>query len=132
MWTLANHPRVPEEIRNTIAQWGMTKDEFVEGNGWQDQLYIREARRMISEVGMTQHHCQGKILAEESIGMGAYGMDSHHTQRYIDKNGHVKNEGDVQIRVSGPYPVSYRSIIPKASECNNLYYFIFTTSRNSQ
>lgn len=120
MWTLAYHPRIPEEIRNKISQWGMTKDEFTEGNGWQEQLYIREARRMISEVVMTQHHCQGKIIAEESVGMGAYNMDSHHTQRYVDQNANVKNEGDVQIRSPKPYPISYKSIIPKAAECCNL------------
>jgi hypothetical protein len=120
MWTLANHPRIPENIRNEVARWGVTKDEFVEGNGWQDQLYIREARRMIADVVMTQHHCQGKHIADKSVGMGAYSMDSHHTQRYVDVNGYVKNEGDVQIGLSKPYPVSYKSIIPNETECTNL------------
>jgi hypothetical protein len=32
----------------------------------------------------------------------------------------VKNEGDVQVGSFGPYPVSYRSIIPKKSDCKNL------------
>ena len=31
MWTLANHPRVPERVRNEVARWGTCKDEFVEG-----------------------------------------------------------------------------------------------------
>ena len=44
MWTLANHPRVPESIRGQVSRWGMIPDEFVEGIGWQAQLYIREAR----------------------------------------------------------------------------------------
>ena len=30
MWTLANHPRVPESIRREMAGWGLAKDEFVE------------------------------------------------------------------------------------------------------
>ncbi|MGV8135729.1 MAG: FAD-dependent oxidoreductase [Mangrovibacterium sp.] len=120
MWTLANHPRIPESIRDEISKWGLTKDEFVEGKGWQDQLYIREARRMISDVVMTQSHCQGEMKAERSIGMGAYGMDSHHTQRYVDKNGYVKNEGDVQVSLEKPYPIDYYSIIPKRDECKNL------------
>lgn len=120
MWTLANHPRIPDDIRTEMSRWGVTKDEFVEGNGWQDQLYIREARRMISDVVMTQHHCQGKVVENESIGMGAYGMDSHHTQRYVDESGYVKNEGDVQIGLRKPYPISYKSILPKETECANL------------
>ena len=120
MWTLANHPRIPEDIRREVSRWGVTKDEFTEKKGWQNQLYIREARRMVSEVVMTQHHCLGETIADESVGMGAYNMDSHHTQRYVDKNGYVKNEGDVQERLPRPYPISYRAIIPKESECSNL------------
>jgi len=121
MWTLANHPRVPATIRDSIAKWGMTRDEFVEGNGWQDQLYIREARRMISDVVITQHHCQGREVANKSIGLGAYNMDSHHTQRYMDEDGFVKNEGDIQIPVLKPYSIDYSSIIPKEEECINLF-----------
>jgi len=120
MWTLANHPRIPEQIRTEISRWGLTKDEFIEGNGWQYQLYVREARRMISDVIMIQDHCEGKVIDNESVGMGAYGMDSHHTQRYVDQLGFVKNEGDVQIGVKSPYPISFRSIMPRKSECSNL------------
>ena len=33
----------------------------------------------------------------------------------------MRNEGDVQIRAAAsPYPVSYRSIVPKEEECANL------------
>lgn len=121
MWTLANHPRVPEPIRKTVSQWGMCKDEFVEGEGWQEQLYIREARRMVSDYVMTQHNCQGREVAEDSVGLAAYTMDSHHTQRYITPEGYVQNEGDVQVGGFPPYPISYRSIVPKRDECTNLF-----------
>ena len=47
-------------------------------------------------------------------------MDSHHVQRYVDVNGYVKNEGNVETRVAGPFPISYRSIVPKKSELTNL------------
>jgi hypothetical protein len=40
-------------------------------------------------------------------------------QRHV-RNGMVKNEGDVQLQLPGPYPVSYRSIVPKQGECENL------------
>jgi hypothetical protein len=46
-------------------------------------------------------------------------MDSHNCQRIV-KNGHAENEGDVQVGGFPPYPVSYRSIVPKAAECENL------------
>jgi hypothetical protein len=48
-------------------------------------------------------------------------MDSHQVQRYVDVNGFVKNEGNVEAPVAGPYPISYRSIVPKKSEANNLF-----------
>lgn len=120
MWTLAYHPRIPERVRAVVSQWGTCKDEYERGDGWQGQLYIREARRMKSNYVMTQHHCEGLEVAEDPIGLAAYGMDSHMIQRYVDANGYVQNEGNVESRVASPYPISYRSIIPKKEECTNL------------
>jgi hypothetical protein len=121
MWTLANHPRIPEHIRTEVSRWGTCKDEFEREDGWQQQLYVREARRMVSDYVMTQKHCEGIEVAEDAVGLAAYGMDSHNVQRYITPDGYVRNEGNVEAKVQGPYPVGYRSIIPKASECNNLF-----------
>ncbi|MCA9221675.1 MAG: FAD-dependent oxidoreductase, partial [Planctomycetales bacterium] len=120
MWTLANHPRVPDNIRNEVARWGTCRDEFEREDGWQQQLYIREARRMIGPYVMTQHNCQGRVTAEHPIGMAAYTMDSHNVQRYVDANGHARNEGDVQIGGFPPYPIDYASITPQQNECDNL------------
>jgi hypothetical protein len=120
MWTLAYHPRIPEKIRKEVSRWGTCKDEFDREDGWQQQLYVREARRMISDYVMTQKHCEGIELVQDAVGLAAYGMDSHHVQRYISKEGYVRNEGNVEAHVKGPFPVSYRSIIPKATECENL------------
>lgn len=120
MWSLAYHPRIPDHIRKEVSRWGTCKDEFLREDGWQQQLYIREARRMVSDYVMTQKHAEGLEVAHDAVGLAAYGMDSHHIQRYVDANGYVQNEGNVQARVKGPYPISYRSIIPKANECSNL------------
>ncbi len=120
MWTLAYHPRMPEKVRERISKWGMTKDEFPEGGGWQEQLYIREARRLVGDFVMTQNHCQHREPVERSVGMGAYTMDSHHVQRHLDGEGKVRNEGDVQVGGFPPYPIDYFSIVPKREECENL------------
>jgi hypothetical protein len=120
LWTLANHPRVPETIRAEFQQLALAKDEFVENDNWPTQLYVREARRMIGMYVMTEHNCRGSTIADDSAGMGAYGMDSHNCQRYVTADGHVQNEGDVQVHGFNPYPISYRSIVPKAEECTNL------------
>ena len=119
LWTLQNHPRVPENIRKQYSKWGLPKDEFTDNNHWPHQLYVREGRRMVSDFVMTEHHCTRKQPVPESIGLAAYTMDSHPVQRFV-KNGMVKNEGDVQVGIPGPYPVSYRAIVPKKGECKNL------------
>jgi hypothetical protein len=119
LWTYANHPRVPAKIRAAYQNLGLARDEFTENENWPRQLYIREARRMISDYVMTEKNCRRQAIAEDSVGMGAYNMDSHHVQRYVTQEGFVRNEGDVQVP-SRPYPVSYRSIRPKADQCVNL------------
>jgi len=119
LWSLANHPRVPESVRSHFQRLGMAKDEFTDNGNWPHQLYVREARRMISDYIMTQHNCQGRVVADDSVGLAAYTMDSHNTQRYA-KDGRAWNEGDVQVGGFSPYPISYRSLVPKKSECSNL------------
>lgn len=120
MWTLANHPRIPDDIRNEFSQWGLPKDEFIDNGHWTPQLYIREARRMISNFVMTQLHCTQDSIVTQSVGMGAYTMDSHNVQRHVNINGHLKNEGDVEVGGFGPYPISYKAIVPKRDQCTNL------------
>jgi hypothetical protein len=117
---LATSPRVPEHIRKATSEWGLTRDEFIDTGGWPHQLYIREARRMISDYVMTEKNCRESIQVEDAIGLAAYTMDSHNCQRIV-KNGRVENEGDVQVGGFPPYPIAYRSIVPKQSECENLF-----------
>lgn len=119
-WTLANHPRVPPAVRDEFQQIALPRDEFIDNDNWPTQLYVREARRMIGAYVMTEHNCRGTELAADSVGMGAYGMDSHNCQRYVTPEGHVQNEGDVQVHGFKPYPISYQAIVPKADECTNL------------
>jgi hypothetical protein len=120
VWTVQNHPRVPEAIRKSYEMWGLAKDEFPDNGHWPYNLYVREARRMVSDLVMDEAHCKLKIPVEDPVGQGAYTLDSHNTQRFIH-NGMVMNEGDIQTHLNGkPYGISYRSIVPKVGECENL------------
>ncbi len=116
---LATDSRVPAEIRSEMGQWGLCKDEFPDTGGWPYQLYVREARRMVGEMVMTERVCRGLEKPEDCVGLGAYNMDSHNCERLV-KDGRAENEGDVQVGVK-PYPISYRAIVPKAAECENLF-----------
>ncbi len=120
MWVLANHPRVPVEIRRQVSRWGWAKDEFVDNDHFPFQIYVREARRMVGEYVMTEHDCRRLRVAPDSVGLGSYNMDSHNVQRYVTEDGTVQNEGDVQESPGGPYVVSYRSLLPKRNEATNL------------
>ena len=139
MWTLANHPRVPEKIRAEVSRWGTCKDEFKDGpgDGWQSQLYVREARRMVGDYVMTEHECRGDRTAPRPVAMGAYTMDSHNVRRAVTADGYVKNEGNIEDRdrysewgpdaakrAKGgrmkPYGIDYGAITPKRGDCENL------------
>ncbi len=139
MWTLANHPRVPEKVRSYMARWGTCRDEFLDGpgDGWPSQLYVREARRMVGEYVMTEHECRGDHKVPRPVAMGAYTMDSHNVRRVVTAKGNTQNEGDVEDnrrysawgadaakRAEGgrmkPYGIDYGAITPKSAECANL------------
>ena len=120
MWSLANHPRVPDSIRKEMSQWGLPKDEFVDNGHWPHQLYIREARRMMSDYVVSELDCRRVRVAEDSVGLGSYNMDSHNVRRFVTTEGFVQNEGDIQASPGGPYLISYRSIIPSKDQVSNL------------
>ncbi|UBM57817.1 FAD-dependent oxidoreductase [Marinilongibacter aquaticus] len=121
LYFLGHDPRVPKHLREEMLKYGLPKDEYVETDHFTPQLYVRETRRMRSGYVMTEHNCWGEVVVDDGIGMAAYAMDSHNTQRLVI-DGMVKNEGDVQKgwNVIKPYPVSFRAIVPKKEEVENL------------
>ena len=130
MWTLANHPRIPENVRREYARWGTCRDEFQDGpgDGWQNQVYVREGRRLVGDTVMTEHHCRGDVSVTRPVAMGAYGMDSHNGLRYVGQDGFVHNEGDIQDYVMSdgktrfpPFGIDYGALVPKRGECANLF-----------
>ncbi|MFM9075468.1 MAG: FAD-dependent oxidoreductase, partial [Bacteroidota bacterium] len=119
LYFISNDNRIPKHLRNEMSRWGLPKDEFRNNGNFTPQLYVREARRLKGPYVMTQRNCLGADRVKDGVGLAAYTMDSHNCQRVV-VNGMVKNEGDVQVGGFPPYPVSYRSITPLASECENL------------
>ena len=134
LWTLARHPRVPADVREKMSVWGLPKDEFEHSGHWPQQLYVREGRRMVSELVMTEHHVFGREMVPDSVGLASYGMDSHNCRRYVaagaDGRAVVRNEGDLQIyaRYFDPYPVGYRSMVPRRGEASNLLVAVAVSS----
>lgn len=118
-WFLCNDSRVPEKIRDEVRAYGLPADEFTGTGGWPHELYVREARRMVSDYVMTEHNCISGRTPDDPIALAAYQIDSHNCRRIV-MGGRAYNEGNVEIRVVSPFPIAYRSIVPKRDECANL------------
>lgn len=119
LYFYATDPRVPKQLQEYVRKWGYPKDEFINNNHFTPQLYVREARRMVGDYVMTEHNCLGKEVVADGVAYAAYTMDSHNTQRLI-VDGMVKNEGNLEIGGFSPYPIAYRSLLPKRNEVSNL------------
>jgi len=119
---LATDPRVPEKVREDMQRFGLPKDEFTDNGGWPHQIYVRQGRRMVSDFVMTENHTFGRQPVPQSIGLGSYGTDIHEIRRIV-KDGVVIREGKVATGRDGapPYAVAYDAIVPRRSECVNLY-----------
>lgn len=120
LYFLGNDSRVPQNVRDEMQEWGFAPDEFADNEYWPRQLYVRVARRMIGDYVMTQHDLKTATVKADSIGMGSYFLDSHYVRRVLTEKG-VGAEGSLggDHRVF-PYEIPYRSLIPKAKECENL------------
>ena len=116
---LAHDPRVPKSLQEEVNHWGLAADEFRDTENWPHQLYVREARRMTGDFVMTQKDLQTELTKPDAIGMGSYNSDSHNVQRFINAQGDVENEGDMQVSVK-PYQIPYRVMVPKRAEAANL------------
>ena len=116
---LANDPRVPKELQQEARQWGLAKDEFADTDHWPNQLYVREARRMVGDFVVTQKDLQTERTKPDAIGMGSYNSDSHNVQRHVAEGGIVLNEGNVEVPVQ-PYQIPYRVVLPKRAEAENV------------
>ncbi len=120
--------RVPEWHRKEIRELGRDKRQHPDTLGWPNQLYIRIARRMEGKYVHTEQDVYGKKTVGDPVGLAQYGIDTYPCRRiWFEKEGeyHVALEGIMFIGhargpTDKPYAISYRSIVPKASQCSNL------------
>ncbi len=127
LYFIANDPRVPKDAQERMRKWGLPKDEFKDNGNWPHQIYVREARRMVGQFVMTENELTKKKPTPDSVGMGSYTIDSHNVQRYITPEGYVQNEGDIGVGIT-PYAVAYGALVPKKSQCENLFVSICVSS----
>lgn len=122
LWILQNDPAIPEATRAAWRDWGLTRDEFTDNKGWPRQLYVRDARRMVSDFVLTEHHTRriNPAAVADPIAVAFWPTDTHSVRRIV-RDGAAYNEGFVfDDNNWGPFGVSYRSLIPKCREATNL------------
>lgn len=123
MWFLAHDQRVPKQLRDEVNSWGLCRDEYPDNGHWPIQLYIRESKCLVGEYLMTDADILKNKTKDDPVGLGSFVLDSHWVRRFVDGNGNLRLEGhlDESIQLANaPYEISFRSLLPKRSECQNL------------
>lgn len=120
LWFLGNDPRVPDSLRTEMKRWGLPKDEFKDNGNFPHQLYVREARRMVSDYVMTEKNCNGEEPVQDAVAVATYPLDCHYVSRVVDEQGRVHAEGSYGKQKNTYYTISYRSLRPRSSEASNL------------
>jgi hypothetical protein len=124
---LRTDPAVPKKTRDDYAALGLCKDEFAATGHFPPALYVRESRRMKGQYVISQKDILTAPEKNDAIAISSFPIDSHDCQRVALKDGGVINEGTIfPVRIPGTnklgyaYHVPYRSVLPQASQCDNL------------
>lgn len=124
LYFLGHDRAVPRSVREEMLGWGFAPDEFTDSDHLPHQLYIREARRMQSEVLLTQHDLMSGRCWPDVVALGSYHIDIREVQRcwrwayeHPDPVAHVFNEGYLSVAVPA-YGIPYRAML--ADDIDNL------------
>jgi len=122
---LRTDPSVPAKQKEIALSAGLEKGAFDDTKGYPHQLYVREARRMISDYVVTQKDMEGRTNPADSVGLASYGVDEW-PYATVPLDGKVALMGGyysmlyLEDEHRGIYRIPYRSIVPKKEQCTNL------------
>ena len=123
---LRTDPSAPEKLKTRALIAGFDPGQFDDTAGWPHQLYVREARRMVSSYVVTQKDMEGKTDPSDSVGLASYGVDDwpyamHPIDGKIALQGGEYSMLYLEETHRGIYKIPYRAITPTARECRNLF-----------
>lgn len=128
--------RVPAALKASMLTFGWDANHFLTPFGsdaqyFPYQLYVREARRLVSDYvyrgGDAEAPDTDPLRSTNTIATASYGLDSHIVQRFaatVNGTMQVFNEGGFLLDRFGANdlgPLPYEIIVPKRSECSNLF-----------
>ena len=120
LWFVQTDAEVPEQTRARASRYGLCRDEFADTGHFPFQLYVREGRRLVGEITLSERNVseQPEIVSElrhaDAVAAGNYPIDSMPTSRRTCA-GQVLPEGYLfMLRgIARPYEYPYRIMIPK-------------------
>jgi|GEM_PF-285144 len=119
IWFLQNDSQVPAEHRQLANELHFPKDEFTDDKDhFPFQLYVREGRRLIGEITLTEHHITGKGEAithhSDTIAIGEFPIDSFPCRKR-QPGDTIVLEGYLGMldHITRPYEIPYRVMIPE-------------------
>ena len=81
-YTLRTDAAIPASIRESAADLGLCADEFASNDGFPEQLYVREAVRLVGDRVLIQSDLWPPTdFGNTSIGLGSYAADGHYATR---------------------------------------------------
>ncbi len=120
IWFLLTDPVIPTHVQDELRTWGHAADEFVDNDNWPYHLYVREARRLVGDWVMTEHHIFEREQPD-AIGIGSFYLDVHAVRTIIGEDGQPEWEGSLNCVPVKPYAIPYRVSLPRQDEADNLW-----------
>ena len=119
-------PSAPKSMKQRATNTSFRKGVFDETGGWPNQLYVRQARRMVSSYVVTQKDLEGKTDPPHTVSLAAYGVDDWPYAVVVEDDKIAVQGGAFSIvyldkgKYNGSYKIPYEAIVPTRGECNNL------------
>jgi hypothetical protein len=123
---LKTDPVVPQRVRERAENLRFEPGDFDKTGGWPHQLYVRQARRMVSDYVVTQNDMAAKTKPEHSVGLASYGVDDWPYATVVQDGMVALQGGEFSIlyldegKQDGSYAIPYEAIVPRRGECTNL------------
>lgn len=131
LWFLATDEAVPDKWRREWARFGYCADEFPDNEHFPYELYVRDARRMVSDYIITEATAsqQGAPQVPDPVAVAYWPTDTHSVRRIL-RDGRVHNEGFIfkDGHRWRPFGIAYRALVPRRTEATN---FITATCPSS-
>lgn len=119
---LADNER-QEPIRKDWSRFGYCRDEFPDNGHFPRELYVRDARRMVSDYIITEATASqnGDPEVSDPVAVAYWPTDTHSVRRIL-RGGRVQNDGFIfkDGHRWRPFDIAYRALLPRKEEATNL------------